>query len=154
MLAEGTGRPNPPHLRFLLGGKMLTPYQKYAASYRASSRKYRAKNPEKILAWRLVHANKLRADNTVRRNELRIETLSHYSPNNVLCCSWMGCLVDDVDMLVLDHINDDGAVQRKNGCGRGWNLYRGLKKQNFPAGYQTLCCNHNHKKELLRARKS
>lgn len=131
---------------------MLTPYQKYAESYRASTRKYRAKNPEKVLAWRLAGAEKLRVDNTARRNELRIETLSHYGPSSQLQCSWPECGIIDPDMLVLDHINDDGAAQRKTGCGRGWNFYRWLKKHNFPEGYQTLCCNHNHKKELIRSR--
>ncbi len=131
---------------------MVTPYQKYAESYKASTRKYRAKNPEKVKAWRLAGAEKLRVDNGVRRNELRIETFTRYGPDQKLQCSWIGCDVTDPDMLVLDHINDDGAQQRKNGCGRGWNFYRWLKKQNFPDGYQTLCCNHNHKKELLRSR--
>jgi hypothetical protein len=86
----------------------------------------------------------------------KIAALSHYGPNGVAKCSWPGCEIDDVDMLVLDHVRNDGAAQRKamgGTNGKGHTLYRILKKQGYPEGFQTLCCNHNHKKELLRVRK-
>lgn len=129
-------------------------YPTYAQSQKDSTKKYRQKNQEKVLAWRLAGTPKLRVDNTARRIEIRLETLSYYGPNHTLQCSWPDCTIVDSDMLVLDHINDNGAAQRKEGCGRGWNFYRWLKKHEFPAGYQTLCCNHNHKKELLRSRRA
>jgi len=92
---------------------------------------------------------------TKSRTRIKLAVLSHYSPNEVLGCSWAGCAVDDVDMLVLDHVNDNGAQEKRlsPNTGRGHELYRRLKKEEYPVGYQTLCCNHNHKKELLRTRR-
>ena len=90
------------------------------------------------------------------RDNDKIVALSHYSPNQQMKCSWDGCLVDDPDMLVLDHPNDDGAAQRRlmgGTNGKGHALYRWLRNKQFPEGFQTLCCNHNQKKEILRSRK-
>ena len=123
----------------------------------AGRARYAAKHPERIKARRLAGAAALKIYCKQRREDIRKEVLTHYSPNSVLCCSWIGCLVDDIDMLVLDHINDDGAAERRSLGGsnaRGWNFYLYLIQREFPSGYQTLCCNHNHKKELTRSRKS
>ncbi len=86
--------------------------------------------------------------------ELKIETLSHYGPQGKLQCNWPGCMVCDVDMLSLDHINNDGADdRRKNDRGGGGIVtYQRLRKAGFPDGFQTLCHNHQWKKELLRRR--
>lgn len=90
------------------------------------------------------------------RNKIKTEVLTHYGPSGVLRCSWTACVVSDIDMLVLDHIANDGAAQRKllptSSSGRGHELYRKLRNDGYPAGYQTLCCNHNHKKEIIRSR--
>ena len=120
-------------------------------------KKYAIRHPEKVLAWRRgsESVEKLRQYNQQKRAKLRIEILSHYGPQRALRCSWVDCTVSDIDMLVLDHIADDGAAERKQLGGknaRGWNFYQLLKQLNFPDGYQTLCCNHNHKKELIRSR--
>jgi hypothetical protein len=58
--------------------------------------------------------------------------------------------VSDIDMLSLDHIKDDGAADRAINDRRSLTLYRWLEKNSFPDGYQTLCCNHQWKKEILR----
>jgi hypothetical protein len=88
------------------------------------------------------------------RTRIKTEVLTHYSPNDILGCSWVGCVVDDIDMLVLDHVNDNGAQERRAAFNKdkGHELYRRLRNENYPLGYQTLCCNHNHKKEILRVR--
>jgi|SRR6266852_7855488 len=84
---------------------------------------------------------------------IKIETLTHYGPNHTLRCSAEDCRVEDVDMLTLDHINDDGADDRKYGIGyTGVALYGYLKRKGYPEGFQTLCCNHQSKKELIRRR--
>lgn len=79
---------------------------------------------------------------------------TYYGPNGVMKCSWEGCEVTDPDMLVLDHINNNGAEHRRNEGKNaiGFSLYARLIKSGFPPGYQTLCCNHNTKKETIRAR--
>ncbi len=50
--------------------------------------------------------------------------------------------------LCIDHLNNDGAMHRKeigNG-GNGRKLYSHLRKNNFPPGFQVLCANCNHSK--------
>jgi hypothetical protein len=61
--------------------------------------------------------------------------------------------VTDVDMLSLDHVHNDGsAARKKNRNDAGVNLYRRLKVAGFPEGFQTLCHNHQWKKEMMRRR--
>lgn len=86
------------------------------------------------------------------RVEVRIQTLTHYGFEGKLQCCWPDCLVTDIDLLTLDHINNDGAQHRKNNHNRGVSLYAKLIAANFPEGYQTLCWNHQWKKELIRLR--
>ena len=49
--------------------------------------------------------------------------------------------------LTLDHIDNNGAAQRKSIFGKkvrgGYNFYLWLKRNNFPTGLQTLCFNCN-----------
>jgi len=55
------------------------------------------------------------------------------------------CNEDTMEFLTIDHINNDGAEDRKkNGNKSGGKLYRWLIKNNFPKGdYQILCFNCN-----------
>ena len=84
----------------------------------------------------------------------KVETLTHYGPRGQLRCCWKRCLVTDVDMLSLDHVNNNGAEHRKElGINNsGVQIYGVVKRAGFPEGFQTLCCNHQMKKELLRRR--
>jgi len=102
---------------------------------------------------RSKHLARKRANSPVYVSKLKIETLTHYGPNQELKCSWPECTVVDIDMLTLDHVNDDGNLERRGsryqgGCG----TYQQLRTRGFPPGYQTLCANHQLKKELLRRR--
>lgn len=94
----------------------------------------------------------------VRRAKLKDEVLAHYGPQGHRQCSWPGCLIDDVDMLSVDHLNDDGADDRRRHTGTsrgggGQEMYRRLKREGFPDGFQTLCLNHQMKKALWRVRR-
>lgn len=84
-----------------------------------------------------------------RRNLLRISVLSHYSGGVPRCAA---CGETDIDVLVLDHINDDGAQHRRDIGGTRGNLYKALIKVGLPGGLAVLCANHNHKKEMERRR--
>lgn len=97
-------------------------------------------NPEVLLA-------KARKSNV----QLKLEVLSQYGPNKHLMCAWPDCTVTDIDMLSLDHINDNGAEHRRQ-YAPGYGVYRELRREGYPEGYQTLCHNHNWKKEILRRR--
>lgn len=78
------------------------------------------------------------------RRKLRLETLEKYGGKCV------NCGIDDKDVLDIDHIFNDGSLDRKNNL-FAYNLYRELKKKGFPKDrYQILCKNCNWKKELQR----
>jgi hypothetical protein len=114
---------------------------------------WRLENPERYNSyhrqWRAE--NKTRLDARVGALSLvrKIVVFSYYGPSRVLQCSWPGCRISDMDMLTLDHIDNNGNADRKV-RGLGQNLYRTLIKEGFPIGFQTLCHNHQWKKEMAR----
>jgi hypothetical protein len=75
------------------------------------------------------------------REELVVETISHYS-NGTMKCACCGEII--LKFLTLDHINNDGAKQRRKlGLVGGWRFYYWLKLHSFPdnLGLQVLCAN-------------
>lgn len=115
-----------------------------------TAKAFREKNRERIKIWkrgyRIKNGDKCKESNRRTRNKLKFKVLSHYS---VFTCKPMcavpGCLVSDLDMLCIDHINGGGKAHRKK-IGNAY-VYRWLAANNFPEGYQVLCFNHNAKKE-------
>ena len=85
----------------------------------------------------------------------KIKTLTRYGKHGKLQCCWPGCIETDVDVLTLDHVKDDGAKHRKqaNGTNGGNSLYSLLANQKRVKGFQTLCWNHQWKKQIVRLRK-
>lgn len=59
------------------------------------------------------------------------------------------CGEDELDFLVIDHINDNGAEHRKEVNLRV--IYRWLWKNNLPEGFQVLCANCNLSKQIRRS---
>lgn len=95
--------------------------------------------------WRTLNPGKTEEFNEQRK----IRVLSYYGRNGTLQCCGENCVVCDPDMLSIDHIENDGAKDRKT-RGTGNSLYLALEKEGYPAGFQTLCHNHQWKKEILR----
>jgi hypothetical protein len=113
-------------------------------------RKMRAAQPK--LSKSQVHMHLL-TNSRIYNAQIKLECLTHYGPDSVLQCSALGCVVADPDMLSLDHISNNGAEDRRVGRGySGVALYGQLKREGYPTGFSTLCCNHQMKKELLRRR--
>jgi hypothetical protein len=115
-------------------------YREHKAEYNARSLKYIAANPERV-----------RQQAFDRGARTKHAVLSHYGLNGQPQCCWPDCTITDSDMLSLDHIANDGALDRARGVG-GIKLYRELVAMNYPEGFQTLCHNHQWKKELMRRR--
>jgi len=127
-------------------------------------------NVEKCLAatrrWRKRNREHTKKDNMrfqkenpkykrSRSRKLKIEVLSYYGKNGKLMCCWRKCTVSDLDCLTLDHMNNNGAeMRRAGGPIGGVDLYSKLKNNDYPKNHQTLCANHQLKKELLRRRRS
>lgn len=80
---------------------------------------------------------------------LKIDALQAYSKGAIMCAS---CKISDIDVLTIDHVNNDGYIQKKQLGGAGSKLYRWLKHHNYPMGYQVLCYNCNMKKALYAIR--
>ena len=104
--------------------------------------------------WHRHHKDESRENRRERNLDIKIEVLSHYGPDGRLQCSWPDCGVTDIDMLSLDHVNNDGAQDRKSERrgGGGNTTYHRVRKAGYPDGFQTLCHNHQWKKELMRRR--
>jgi len=86
-----------------------------------------------IKAARLKHETKKKS-----------EVLAYYSHSLVPVC--VRCGFADLRALTIDHVNGDGAKERRLIAGEnrgrtGQRMYRILRKRGFPAGYQTLCMN-------------
>lgn len=96
--------------------------------YLESQRKFRQNNSEKIKKW---------TSDCRRANKLKI--LTHYS-NGTLSCACCG--EDTYQFLTLDHINNNGNVDRKKGLTSN-KIQVYLIKNNYPLGFQILCYNCN-----------
>lgn len=121
--------------------------KKHDEPRKAKNRQKYAENPE--YRQRVLNTSAKQGE----ANKLAV--LSHYGKGRQPCCCWPDCMITDIDMLTLDHINNDGAEHRKTLGDRkmaGGKIYRWIIKNGFPDGFQTLCANHQFKKEILRKR--
>jgi hypothetical protein len=65
------------------------------------------------------------------------EVIGHYG-GKCACCD-----ISNPVHLTIDHINGGGNAHARE-IGRGVALYRWLRREKFPAGFQVLCANCNH----------
>lgn len=121
---------------------------------KAQKERHRLRNPEKRKVygklWRLKNKDKIKAQEILyrkahpnRSSKYQIlekqEILTHYGNGH---CSCAKCGFSDIRALTIDHINNNGAEHRKELRSQGiWSIYRWLKKNQCPSGYQTLCMN-------------
>ena len=56
-----------------------------------------------------------------------------------------------MDMLSIDHVNNDGAAERRRlgSSEAGSQLYYRLRREGFPEGYVCLCFNHGKNTRLV-----
>jgi len=141
--------------------------EKNLEKVRQFHREYNRKNKDKLHNY--LHNYYLRVKNTEKykkqteksnkspmhkvyhlhwRERLRFEILSHYS-NGTMRCACPPCGESIIEFLELDHINNDGAKQKREGL-KSTRLWTWIKKNNFPEGYQVLCANCNRGKYINR----
>lgn len=77
---------------------------------------------------------------TDEARRLRIEVLTHYGGDPVVCAC---CGEDNLEFMTIDHINGGGNRHRKR-LGNNMLVYRELRRLGYPAGYRVLCMNCNH----------
>ena len=88
----------------------------------------------------------------IYRVKIKLKVFTHYCKGKPVC-SEKNCDIDDIDMLSLDHINDDGAAHRKKVGGKsGVLMYDWAMKNNYPKMFRIICWNHNIKKQLVKLR--
>lgn len=108
---------------------------------------YKANQKEKIThsrAYREANKEKINANRRACTIERRIEMVLAYGGK----CR--GCGIDDPIILDIDHINNNGRCDRRNGF-RGYRLYNKLRKEGWPKeNHQLLCKNCNYRKEMER----
>lgn len=119
--------------------------QKYLKSYRNGPKrkkllekkrlyhhKIKKEKPELVKKWR-KHARDY-------YQNVKYEVLLQYSPKDSKKPICNCCKESMLLMLTIDHKNGRGTEHREKW---GTNIYRWLKKKNYPKGYQTLCFNCN-----------
>lgn len=78
-----------------------------------------------------------------RRQQLKAAAMNYYS--NGKCSK---CGISDLDVLTIDHINNDGGDLRRQGHDLTKDIYVKLMREGYPSGYDVLCFNCNVKKHL------
>ncbi len=101
-------------------------------------------------AYNAAHKDILREKTKIYGKELRrrekVEVLRRYSSEVPTCAC---CGESIIEFLCIDHINGNGNAHRKEiGLSRGQKMYRWLKQNNYPTGFQVLCWNCNTAKGL------
>ena len=99
----------------------------------------RACKAEKDRNYRQSEAGKVKiaARQRARRARVKTRVIGAYG-GKCACCGEI-----ERAFLVLDHVNGGGNIERK-ALGGNRPLYDKLIRENFPSGYQVLCCNCNH----------
>lgn len=112
--------------------------QEYGAQHREELSSYMKKYREENII-------KLKLYDKHRIAELKKDVISHYG-GECSCCG-----EKQIEFLSIDHINGDGAEERRRLFGDrtygGWSIYRLIQKNGYPAErYQVLCMNCNFAK--------
>ena len=98
------------------------------------NRKLANASPEEAAAIRAAEAAKTKRI----QDRCREEVFAAYGGYRCACCK-----ENEQMFLSIDHINNDGNIERKSGqySGSGVGFYLWLRKNKFPPGYQVLCMN-------------
>jgi hypothetical protein len=107
------------------------------------------RDPEKKKAndarYREKNRVAINAKGTLARRKYKRKVFEFYGSE----CAY--CKFTDIRALQIDHIDNNGAEERKALGGQnfsGWKFYKHLIDNQYPAGYQTLCANCNMIKQL------
>lgn len=115
------------------------------------AKKYYSENKAEFIKraalWKKNNKEKVIEESKRYRKKLKINALKAYSNNDVKCAC---CGEREIDFLCLDHVNDNGAEERKNNKYGLAGIFKWLKKNNYPknAGLQVLCFNCNMSKRI------
>lgn len=114
------------------------------------SRLYRDRNRDALIQksrdYHQSHADQINAHKRKYFYALKIEVIRAYGG----CCYMSGkdgisCGNNRLDMLTIDHVNQDAAHRRKHDPDHPdrENVYSWLRTQRYPPGFRVACMNHN-----------
>jgi hypothetical protein len=100
----------------------------------------------------VIRERKRKRDAVNEKNALLKEAVVNVYTNGEGTCRWCG--QGDMDVLCLDHVNDDGARfrQKDRTNHSGSLLYKWIIRNDYPPIFQVLCASCNMKKEVMRRR--
>jgi len=103
----------------------------YNCNFRKRNKQLKSENPTHLQEVRAKYARRI-----------KLECLDNYGGRKCVCGE------TDIEVLTLDHVNDDGAKHRRETGTRGHNFYHMLRKNSFPndVPLQVLCLNCQIKK--------
>ena len=116
---------------------------KTTIAHREGQRRFTEAHPEYRREWFQVVGKYYQAE---ERNRDKIEALTHYGKAK---CACVMCGEARLACLSIDHINGNGGQQRRKDGLVGQKLYRRLRIDGYPKGYQTLCMNCQFCKAVL-----
>lgn len=124
-------------------------HQEHKEAIHKKQHLYYREHREKLLGKSKEYGRKMKEANPsydkIWRDKMKYEVLSHYSKGEPVCAK---CGIGDIDVLCLDHINGGGTEHRHREGLIGQKLYRWIRKNNYPEGFQVLCFNCNMKKSF------
>lgn len=105
--------------------------------------------------WIKDNRDRYNASKARYRRKLKIDAMLQYC--DPIACQHCGFA--NLDGLVMDHVNDDGAAHRRleklagRGSGTGSNIYELIRRKGKIEGLQVLCANCNMIKQLRKNRR-
>lgn len=104
-----------------------------SAKCKSARKKWRDRNKSKLAQWMIRF-----------RDKLKNEVFGHYG-KSCQCCGESNSV-----FLAIDHVDGSGGSHRRSlSLKSSTDMYRWLKRNNWPQGFQTLCYNCNWAKHRL-----
>jgi len=100
------------------------------ANFKAAGETAKARKAKRNAEWWQENGDKHRAAARAKHHARKLEVLRHYSQGQPKCAC---CSEDTIEFLSIDHIKGGGSQHRK---AEGFDIYRILKRDGFPEGYQ------------------
>jgi 5-methylcytosine-specific restriction endonuclease McrA len=97
----------------------------------------------RVKEYSRTHKEQISARLRQKNEHIRLEVLQYYSDGKMECAC---CGEKIIEFLTIDHVVSIGNKMRKLLGHNGAVLYRWLKKQGYPPGFQVMCFNCNFAK--------
>lgn len=94
--------------------------------------------------FKLINRPDHNSKRKTQRDKVRLEVFNHYGNK----CSCPLCKETNIELLTIDHVNNNGAEHRRIMGGSGYKIHLWLKRNNYPGGFRLLCWSCNSGRHL------